>query len=131
MKMTRLIVGLVAVSAVAVSANLLAAPVESMESAQVSAAYQKVDAFLGEQAVVVQLTALGVSRQQVTARLSQLSETQMAQLAAQVDLIKAGGDIQGGNPNPLGPIGCALKQLSVLLKNFFRAAFCWHELDLA
>ena len=128
--MTRLIVGLVAVSAVVVSANLLAAPVESMESAQVSAAYQKVDAFLGEQAVVAQLTALGVSRQQVTARLSQLSETQMTALAAQVDLIKAGGDIQGGNPNPLGPVGCMMKQLGVLLHNIFRTVFCWHELDM-
>ena len=51
-----------------------------------------------------QLTALGLSRSAIDARLGRLSDVQLQQLAAQVDLIRAGGMIQGSGLNRDGPI---------------------------
>jgi hypothetical protein len=118
-----------AVVAIVVGASsAVAVPCESVESAAASTAYQKVDALLAEQIVANHLQAVGLSSQQAHARLSQLSDQQLGQLAAQADLIRAGGTIQGGNVNDLGPVGCVLHQLGVFFTNVYRLIFCWGEL---
>ena len=127
MKITRLLVALAAVL-VSLSASVWVAPVESVESARASAALQKVDAFLSEKIVAEQLTALGISREQVSTRLARLSESQLRQLAAQVDLIRAGGTIQGGGLKPLGPLGYIAKQFGIVLYNFYQLLFSWGSL---
>ncbi|HUK82823.1 MAG TPA: PA2779 family protein [Verrucomicrobiae bacterium] len=116
------------VAALTICPSLPAAPVESVESACASPAFQKVDAFLGEKVVADQLTALGLSQEQAHARLAQLSEAQLEQLAAQVDLIHAGGTIQGPESNSVGPLACWFHQLGTLLYNVFQVIFCWGEL---
>jgi hypothetical protein len=115
------------ISSIVMGSTVMAAPVESVESARASTSLQKIDAFLGEQLVADQLTALGLSREQARARLSKLSEAQLEQLAAQVDLIRAGGTIQSGNPNPLGPLGYFLQQLGKLLHDVYALLFTWGD----
>src|SRR6266849_6161014 len=106
MNTARLVV-LSAVTAIVVNASSgFAAPCESVESAGASTAYQKVDALLSEKIVVSHLQAIGLSSQQAHARLSQLSEQQLGQLAAQANMIQAGGTIQGDNDGNLGPLTC-------------------------
>src|SRR5437867_82758 len=100
MKTARLFVPLAIFAVLVISRPLRAAPVDSVESTRASAAFQTVDAFLGEKLVAERLAALGVSPDQASVRLAKLSEAQLEQLAAQVDLIHAGGTIQGGDPNP-------------------------------
>jgi hypothetical protein len=129
MKITRLVVPLSLIAVGCLCSCTFAAPVESVESARASAALQKVDAFLNEKAVAKQLTALGISHEQASARLAQLSDAQLEQLAAQVDLIHAGGTIQNGEIKPLGPIGCIAKQLGDLFHDFFELLFCWGDLS--
>ncbi|MGD0649698.1 MAG: PA2779 family protein [Verrucomicrobiia bacterium] len=124
MKVTRSLVALV-VMVVGLSSSVRAALVESVESSRASAARQKVDAFLSEKIVAGQLTALGISREQVSTRLARLSESQLQQLAAQVDLIRAGGTIQGGGLKPLGPLGYLAKQFGIVLYNFYQLLFSW------
>jgi PBP1b-binding outer membrane lipoprotein LpoB len=120
---------LAAVSAVFLSASVgFAAPSESVESAGASTAYQKVDATLGEQMVAGRLQAVGLSAQQVHARLSQLNDQQLSQLAAQADMIQAGGMIQDDHVNKLGPLGCMWHQLTVVATNLYRVFFCWADL---
>src|SRR5205823_3653793 len=109
------------------SSVAVAAPVESVESTRATPALQKIDAFLGEQVAATQLASLGLTREQATARLAGLSDAQLEQLAAQVDLIHAGGTIQGGNVNPAGPISCFFKQLGTLLYNLYHTLFCWGD----
>lgn len=108
--------------------TLQAAPVESVESAVANPARQKVVSYLNEQAVSAQLTKLGVSAGQVNARLAQLNDAQLAQVAAQIDKIKAGGDIQNGNPHPLGPIECVINQIGYTIKHIFQVLFCWNDI---
>ena len=120
--------GIVILAVAGITAAAMAAPVESVESARASAALCKVETFLSEQAVAQQLTALGLSKEQVSMRLAQLSDAQLEQLAAQVDLIKAGGQIQGGNPNPWGPLQCVFKPLGRLFYNVFQVFVCWGKL---
>jgi hypothetical protein len=105
-----------------------AAPCESVESAGASTAYQKADALLSEKIVASHLQSAGLSIQQAHARLSQLSEQQLGQLAAQADMIQAGGTIQTGNVNDLGPVGCMLSHLCDLFTNIYRTLFCWRDL---
>ena len=120
--------GVVVVAVAGITAAAMAAPVESVESARASAALRKVETFLSEQAVAQQLTALGLSEEQVSTRLARLSDVQLEQLAAQVDLIKAGGTIQGGNPNPWGPLRCIFKPLGRFLYDVFQVFVCWGQL---
>ena len=127
MKITLLHVAL-AVALVGLSTSVWAAPVESIESARGSAALQKVNAFLSEKIVAEQLMALGISHEQVSTRLARLSESQLQQLAAQVDLIRAGGTIQGEGLKPLRPLGYLARQLGVLLFNFYQLLFSWGPL---
>lgn len=117
-----LVVALVSVCAI----RAIAAPVESVESSRASLALQKVDALLGEQAVAQQLQALGVTPEQARARLAGLNEAQIEQLAAQVQLIEAGGTIQraGG----AGPLHCIWETLCTFGKNLYRILFCWSDL---
>ena len=105
-----------------------AAPVESVESAAVKPALQKVDAFLSEQAVITQLTKLGISSEQARSRVAQLDDAQLVVLATQVDKLQAGGDITGGNPHPLGSLGCVFKQIGVTIVHFVKILFCWTDL---
>jgi hypothetical protein len=123
---------LVVSSIVAVSglfSSVYAAPVESVESARASTALQKVDSFLNEKVVAQQLKTLGVSYEQASARLAQLNEAQLQQLAARVDLIRAGGTIQNGEIKPLGPLGCLAKELGDLFHDFLAVLFCWGNLS--
>ena len=124
---TRLVV-LFAVSAIVVSvSSTLAAPCESVESAGASTAYQKVDVMLSESVVANHLQAIGMSHQQAQARLSQLSEQQLLQLATHADMIQAGGAIQGGNVNNCGPLGCMFRQISVFFREVYHLIFCWGD----
>ena len=121
---------LAAVSALTLSASLgFAAPSESLESAGASTAYQKVDAMFGEQMVVGQLRAVGLTAQQAHARLSQLNDQQLGQLAAQADMIQAGGTIQGDpDSDNLGPLRCMWHQITIFATNVYRVIFCWADL---
>src|SRR5271156_396911 len=105
-----------------------AAPCESVESAAASTAYQKVDAMLNERTGASRLQAVGLTSQQAHARLSQLSDQQLGQLAAQADLIQAGGTIQGGDVDNLGPLGCVWHQITNFATNVYRLVFCWADL---
>lgn len=127
MKTSRVLILSAVTALVAGVSSVIAAPVESVESSRASTALQKVDAFLGEEIVAKQLTAMGLSREQASTRLAQLSESQLEELAAQVDLIKAGGTIQGGGVNPLGPIGCFFQQVGVFVSNIIKFVFCWTD----
>ena len=120
---------LAAVSAIALGASLgFAAPSESVESAGASTAYQKVDAMFGEQIVAGRLQAVGLTAQQARARLSQLSGQQLGALAAQADMIQAGGTIQSGDVDKLGPLSCMWNQISTFFINVYRVVFCWADL---
>ncbi len=119
--------GIMVVAVAGITAAAIAAPVESVESARASSALQKVEAFLSEQTVARQLTALGLSGEQVSTRLAQLSDAQLEQLAAQVDLMKAGGQIQG-DPNPCGPLRCILEPLGRFFYDVYQVFICWGKL---
>jgi hypothetical protein len=82
---------------------------------------------LSERVVVARLQAVGLSSQQAQARLSQLSEQQLGQLAAQADLIQAGGTIQGDEDNR-GPLDCMWHQVGVFFYNVYELVFCWGDL---
>lgn len=105
-----------------------AAPVESIESAAAKPALQKVDAFLQEQAVLGQFTKLGVSAADAQARLTWLDDAQLTALAAQVDKVQAGGDIEYGYPHPLGPIGCIFARAIDTVVHIFKVVFCWTDI---
>jgi len=124
MKLTQVIGVLMAVTVIAVS-SAVAAPVDSIESGR-TAALAKVEGFLGEKAVAKQLTSLGLTRDQVSNRLAMLSDTQIEQLATQVDQIRAGGDIQGDSTGG-GVFGQLLKQIGDFFYNIFQIVFFWRE----
>ena len=128
MKTFRLFLLVTATAIVASVVPAFGALVESVESSRASVAFQKVDAFLSEKAVADQLTALGVSQTEVQARLAQLDDEQLAQLAAEIDLIRAGGTIQGAALNPVGPFNCVIHQLGILFYNVYHLLFCWTDM---
>ena len=128
MKTTRFLVLPAIVATFTICSSLRAAPVESVESACASTAFQKVDAFLSEKVVADRLAKLGLSQEQAHARLAKLSEAQLEQLATRVDLIHAGGTIQGPDQNPAGPITCWFKQLGTFIYNVFQLLFYWGDL---
>ena len=122
------LVGLSAATAVVLSvSSVFAAPSESVESAGASTAYQKVDALLNEQIVAHQLQAVGLTAPQAQARLSQLTDQQLGQLAAQADLIQAGGTIQGCGCSDVGPLACIWRQLTAFAQNVYRVFVCWRN----
>jgi len=122
------LVSLSAVTAIVLSVSTgFAAPSESVESAGASTAYQKVDAMLNEQIVAGQLQAVGLTSQQAHARLSQLNDQQLGQLAAQADLIQAGGTIQGCQCNNAGPLAYVWQQLTAFAINVYRTFVCWRN----
>ena len=106
---------------------VIAAPVESVESARASVAYQKVDAFVTEKAVSDQLLKLGVTPAQAQARLAQLSNAQLEQIAAQIDTLQAGGTIQGGNVHPFMGLYCTWQQFKKTIFHVFQLIFCWND----
>ena len=91
-----------------------------------AAALAKVDTFLGDIVVADQLTALGLSAEQARARLARLSDAQVEQLAAQVDLIQAGGMIQASGDN--WSVLCVFKTIGTFFGNVFKLFFCWTDL---
>jgi hypothetical protein len=127
MKIAHLIAGAVLAVPLITSSLVLAAPCESVESASASTAYQKIDAMLGEKIVVDHLKAVGLSADQSRARVAQLGQGQLDQLAAQADLIQAGGTIQGDSGN-LGPLECMWKQVSTFFYDVYQLVFCWKTL---
>jgi hypothetical protein len=128
MNMTRFFF-LTAVTAIIVSAaSAYAAPCESVASASASTAYQKVDGMLGEKIVASHLQAIGLSREQAQARISQLSERQLGELAAQADMIQAGGTIQKGDVHPGGPFWYIGHQFCRLCDNVYRLLFSWEDI---
>lgn len=128
MKIAHLAV-LSAIAAVTLNtSSAFAALSESVESAGASTAYQKVDAMFGEQMVASRLQAVGLNAQQAHARLSQLNDQQLGQMAAQADMIQAGGTIQNGDVDKLGPLVCMWHQLTVFATNVYRVIFCWGDL---
>jgi hypothetical protein len=122
--MKHAIVTLIAVTVIAVS-SAVAAPVESVESSRATA-LAKVEGFLAEKAVTDQLTSLGLTRDQAVARLAKLSDTQIEQLAAQVDQIRACGDIEGDTTGG-GAFGAFFKQLGAFFYNIFQVLFFWRD----
>lgn len=118
---------LLGILAIVSALSTIAAPVESVDSARASAAFQKLDAFLGEQRVIDQLTSLGVSPQETRVRLAKLSDSQLEELAAQVDLIQAGGKIVCGHVHLLGPIGCVLRSIHDFTSHLIHFLFCWDD----
>lgn len=108
--------------------SAMAAPVESVESARASVALQKVDSFLCEKAVVDQLATLGVSLAEAQARVAKLDDRQLEQLAAQIDLLQAGGKIASGHVDTLGPVGCVLRQIRDTFVHIFQILFCWTDI---
>jgi hypothetical protein len=105
----------------------LAAPVESVDSARASAALQQVENFLLEQAVAEQLATLGLDADLVRARLAGLSDAQLEALAAQVELLAAGGTIQGAEQRK-GILSCITEPLGRLFYNLYQLIFCWGDL---
>ena len=118
---------LITLSLIVLAASFVAqaAPVDSVASSR-AAALAKVDAFLGDKVVADQLTALGLSADQAHARLAHLSDAQVEQLAAQVDLIQAGGSIQSSGDN--WPAWCVFKTIGTFFGNIFKLLFCWTDL---
>lgn len=128
MNMSRLLV-LSAITAIIVGASsAYAAPCESVASAGASTTYQKVDALLSEKVVTAKLQAVGLSSERAQARLSQLNERQLGELAAQADLILVGGTIQGGDVNKLGPLGYIGHQFCRFFDDIYRLLFSWQDL---
>lgn len=128
MKQTRsmlLVVPAVLLLAVHVST---AAPVESVDSARASVTIQKIESFLSQDAVSKQLSKMGLDRSQVTARLSKLSDAQLQEMSAKIDLIQAGGTIQGDGIDEFNPGRCILEPLGRLLYNLYQLVFCWGDL---
>ena len=128
MNVTRFSVSAVVTVIVIGATSVFAAPCESVESAGASSAYQKVDAMLSEKIVTTQLQSIGLTSQQAHARLSQLSDQQLGQLAAQAGMIQAGGTIQHDEGAELGPLGCMWHSLTVLGTNIYRLLFCWKDM---
>ena len=127
MKIAHLIAGAVLAVPLILSSAGFAAPCESVESASASTAYQKIDAMLGEKIVVDHLKAVGLSADQARSRVAQLSQGQLDQLAAQADLIQAGGTIQGDKGN-LGPLECMFNQAKTFFYDVYQLIFCWKTL---
>jgi hypothetical protein len=110
-----------------ISVSVLAAPVESVESARATAAWQTVNAFFGEKVVIDQMAKLGVTPAQAQARVTRLSDAQIEQLAAQIDLLKSGGTIEHSDVNRLGPLRCIWRQCVATFNHIMRFLFCWTD----
>jgi hypothetical protein len=127
MKIARLVLSATAFAICLATAQ--AAPVDSVESASAKPALQKIDSFLSDKIVVEQLTKLGVTAEQAQARVAKLNDAQLTQLAAQVDQLRAGGDIVPGMVQPLGPLGCVLKRIGDSIVHVIRFLFCWNDIQ--
>ncbi len=120
-----------AITAIIVGAtSAYAAPCESVASASASTAYQKVDGMLGEKIVASHLQAIGLSPEQAQARLSQLSERQLGELAAQADMIHAGGTIQGADLQKWNPFTYLGHQFCNFCDDVYRLLFSWQDLKI-
>ncbi len=125
MKLRLTLVGSLTLAVLVMASAASAAPVESVEAGRTTPALQPLDPFRCEQVVVDQLTAMGVSREEVCARLATLSQPELEQLAADVQTIRAGGTIEGGNPHPFGVVGCLFKPFKCFFDLVYQTFFCW------
>ena len=128
MNKTRLFVLSVAMVTIITASSTYAATCESVASASASTAYQKADSLLNESIVVTQLRTIGLTSQQAQAHLSQLNEQQLSELAAQADMIHAGGTIQDGDTHPGGPFYYIGHQFCRFFDNIYRFLFTWQDL---
>lgn len=128
MNKARLFVLSVTAAIIAGASSTYAAPCESVAAASASTAYQKADSLLNEKIVATQLQAIGLSSQQAQVRLSQLDEQQLSELAAQADMIHAGGTIQDGDTHPGGPFWFIGHQFCRFFDNVYRFLFTWQDL---
>ena len=113
---------------ITVSGIAMAAPVDSIESSRATTSRQRIDAYLAQQTVADQLHSLGVTREQIDTRLAKLTDAQIDAMAAQIDLVQAGGMIQRGHPRPLGVLHCILDPAGRLFYNLYQLIFCWGTL---
>jgi hypothetical protein len=128
MNKARLFVLSAAATIINTASSTYAAPCDSVASASASTTYQKVDAFLNEKIVATKLQAIGLTSQQAQAHLSQLNERQLGELAAQADMIQAGGTIQGADLHKGGPFYYIGRQFSLFFGNVYRLLFSWQDL---
>ncbi len=119
----------ISVAGLMTAISLQAAPIESVESDRASAAMQKIEWALSQDAVVARMTELGLSRERVMARLSMLSEAQLEHLAAQADLVRAGGTIEGAGIPKYNPLRCIWEPFARLLNNIYQLLFCWGPIE--
>lgn len=124
MNLTKSLCITAAVAALTVTASI-AAPVESVESGR-AVALTKVQGFLSEKIVADHLASLGMTSQQVSTRLTLLTDMQLDQLASQVDTIRAGGTIETDGTRH-GAIDTFFKQLGSFFYNIFQVFFFWHD----
>jgi len=122
MKLAQVAVTLIAVSVIGISAAV-AAPVESIESGR-AASLTKVEGFLSEKVVADHMVSLGLTSAQASARLALLSDAQLDQLAAHVDQIRAGGDIQSDTTR-WGAWDSFWNSVETFFHNLFKLFFVW------
>jgi hypothetical protein len=111
--------------AVCFTSAAVAAPIPSTEISR-TAPPQPASA---EQWVAERLATLGMSQTQIQTVMNRLDAKQVEELAAQLDLVAAGGTIQGERVKimPVEHILCLFQQLGIFVKNFFGFIFCWKE----
>ena len=126
MKILTTLVGSLVVALLVAASTGFAAPVESVERGPALTARQTVDQYLSQQVIVDHLATLGLTAAEASARVDRLSTTALEQLAAQIETVRAGGTIQGGNPHPFGPLACIFRPLANLFKSVYRL-FCWQH----
>ncbi len=102
-----------------------AAPVASVPSNQATVERQKIDVYLSHDQVAAALEEIGLQRATVEAHLATLSDETIHAMAADIDLVMAGGDIQSGNVYADNPIACILRPLGRLFESLYRLIFCW------
>jgi hypothetical protein len=124
MKLTKAIC-ITAVLAAITLTPAMAAPVESVESGR-TVALAKVQGFLCEKVVADHMKSLGLTQEQVGARLALLSDAQIEQLAAQVDTIRAGGTVES-DPTRLGVVDSFFRQLGAFFYNIFNTFCFWRD----
>ena len=124
--MKSLILSLTAV--LSLCAVVSAAPVGSVESTRAGQATDTIHRYLSQATVVQRLDELGVSRAAIDAQLAKLSDTQMEALAADIELVQAGGQIQGGNPHPWGTLECIFEPIGRFFYDVYQVIFCWGKL---
>ncbi len=117
------------VSVLALGSIAAAAPVESVPASTATSAHQTIDAYLSQDIVVDALESLGLNRAAIDARLAQLTDSELRALAAEIELVQAGGQIQKGSVYADNPIASILRPLGRLFHNIYQLIFGWGRLN--